>query len=270
MSVRNNLSSPHDVLNGILEKSLPDAVLVKKPPQMFSIGQNKILALCDQILFFCRAFFKLTKEPNESFVFREFDNFAILYLLLPPRKGEVFFNVNHNFSKLSGRFVSRLIEWRYRLLFVDAPTSMLENWSKLVRVENHIVPAHHVWNGKDICLIVGNRQDQTSEFGSETIEKFIRRAEHSGFRVTVVGKNHPKGVWLSDEDYEKLVSISLCICLACYQNRHAGTIWYLKEKAPLVGFKNTNVAAQQLKGRDQVFPISDSEDLLGLLDKVNV
>lgn len=260
-------TTPHDVLNDIIARNLTKYRLVAKPAEMFA-RTSKSAALIKQLNFVLVNLWASLKSPNDKKVFREFDNFSLLFMLLPPR--DLIFNVNHNLTTKFGRIVTKLLSTRFRILFIDPSPDLIARYPYLMKASSGFTGATGVrWQGRDVLLICGNRNDQKS-LSDEQLVALTDRLRVGGFAVQVVGRNHPQGVRLSDEEYMRAARRSACICTSTYTDRHAGTLWYLVERAPILLYRWTNVAEEQVKGHSLSIPFTSIEEVIDKLSALAV
>lgn len=258
------MSTPHDILDEILTSNYPDAELICKPGNMFN-KKPRLSKLIQQLIFSVRSYINILMKPGPIFIFREYDAFSCLYLLLPKRN--IYFNVNHNLKTTLGKLITKLLSLRYGVIFIDASEDLKTRYPYLTCIRNGFSTAEETnWDGRNVLLVCGSRGEQ-KHFTDEEFLHFSNNLRDKGFIVTCVGKNHPEGAWLSDSDYDDMIAKSVCICTSTYIDRHAGTLWFLKRQAPVLLFKKTNIACEQVIGHRNSFAFEELHESMEFLLK---
>lgn len=269
-----NITSPHDVLDRILSAAFPAHTILSKPSCYFterSRHENRLSASIYQLKYNFACFFRLLRRPTEKYIFREYDGFSFLYLVLP-LSVDIKFNVNHNLATWYGRIITRLLSMRFDVLFVDPSERMLRRYGYLQGISSLVAigpcAESNAWDKTSVLIFSGSRKDQRNYTRTELTE-FSSMLVAAGYSVTVLGKNHPQGTYLSEAEYLSLLKKSLAICTCAYKTcRHSGTLWTLKEHAPVILFNASECGAEQLQGHSKCYCFSELSGAVRLIEEL--
>jgi len=263
-------SAPHDILDELLSVEFPNYIIIKKPAIYFSESARKevkLKAYFFQLRHVFRSAVELIKNSRRSYIFREYDNFALLYMLMP-LKLDLAFVVNHNLNSAIGSIVTRIMTLRYTIVFVDPGLETIDKFPFLYSIfsEDSIEATRlKKWNGKSVLLICGSKRDQRN-FSHGQLEKLKQDLDVMGFEILAVGNNIPGGCYLPSDKFLNEVKKSLVICTSAYRGyRNSGTLWFLKVYAPVIFVNKTDCGNRQLIGHPDWRAYGSINQLIELL-----
>jgi hypothetical protein len=238
-----NFNCPHDILNAQLKLLFPEYKLLKKNNIEF-VARNYLFILFRQLFWNIKCFTQILRL-KDRYIFREFDKFAIIYLLLPQRV--IVFNVNHNLQGTFNKFLCYLLSNKFDVFMIDPPIEMQNRFKFLKHAKSPLKPRlPKDCQRPNALVLVGNREEQKNSL-HEKIDSIIVLLNDVGYsNIKLIGKNAHNGVYLEKKDYEKQIGASLTINLVAYNDRHSGTIWFLKLVSPNFLQLHSNVAAEQI------------------------
>ncbi|MDA7448575.1 hypothetical protein N8785_00555 [Planktomarina temperata] len=182
---------------------------------------------------------------KDKYIFREFDKFAIIYLLLPKRV--IVFNVNHNLKGTTNKILCYLLSIKFDVFMLDMPSEMQDRFKFLKHAKSPLKSAlRKNCQRPNALILVGNREEQKNRL-HEKIDSIVALLSDVGYHnIKIIGKNADNGIYLETKDYEEQIGASLTINLVAYTDRHSGTIWFLKLASPNFLQVHSNVAAEQI------------------------
>jgi hypothetical protein len=247
------IASPHDVIDRILSETAPEAVILRKPDSYFTEkrrSESRISAYLSQLSNVSRWYWRIVCDRKGQYIAREYDVVSVLFLFLPPGVC-LSLVVNHNLVKPLGRLVSKILSYRFNLLFIDPGENTRREfpWLNPIYTDDIFKPDTTVsWNRESILFVTGNKKDQRN-VSSEELLAVSRALSAKGYDVRAVGKNHPDGQALSFDEYSYLVRASIVVCTASYrERRNSGTLWFLKVNAPVILYSESDCGRRQLRG----------------------
>ncbi len=261
------------MLDDILSAYFPNHKILAKPNSYFTAQSRRELRVWTyifQVVHLMRCAVTIAGAPKASYIFREYDGFTALLLLLPFRVN-LLLNANHNLNSLPGRLVSRILELRFRIVFIDPGRETLAQFKRLLPVSTEALfeaDPSLKWDGKSVLLVCGSKPDQVN-FTKKELKQFSATLLSLNLSVTVVGNNHPDGETLPADVYLKIASNSLAICTSAYRRfRNSGTLWFLKQNAPIVLLNASDCGPAQLKGHPYSQEFRTLDDALELVKAI--
>jgi hypothetical protein len=256
-SISISTTTPHDVLDDIFTKIFPGHTLLKKPDQDFTEKRRKegrVGTYLSQIVHAFKCLFEIYRNPRKRYIAREYDGFSLLYLF-SPRKTDLMLNVNHNLCTWHGRSVTRILSFRFKVVFIDPGQETLRNFSFLDPIYTEQIfeiSREAKWDGKSVLIVVGSKKDQRN-FDRAEILRLELSLSSAGYEVKIVGKNHPHGKFFPEDIYRKIASQSIVICVSAYKKfRNSGTLWFLKQTSPVIFVNKGDCCSTQLKGHPNI------------------
>lgn len=259
-----SLSDPHKILDEQLNKHYPNALILKKPIGQFKKRPFGVKVLT-QFLWFFQTLMIIYKSKRQQVIFREFDNFSILYVIFIYGK-DLTFNVNHNLCSRLGRLTCYSLSLRFNVLMYDCPNDLKRRFPYLISKRSLVNPKKiPKLRTKRMMILVGNRKEQFSQLHLN-INQITSAAVNSGFEdVLIVGSLVPEGVYLSKEDFLRELNSRLVINLVSYKDRHSGTVWTLIENTCNFFQKTSNVAKKQVENKENAALFKNFDELVDLI-----
>lgn len=241
--------NPHLVIERVFPyEKFPGFELWKCDADLFE-KTNYSKRLFQSMAWFFSCFSRLFCVSGRQIIFREFNVFSLILVLLPT-KNSLAFIINHNMSDRKNIIISKLMLIRYELIMLDGSDQMKLRYPEITYVTAILSPEKKLPLEKSIIIFVGNRLEQM-DYSFEEIRNFISALSEKGFRCLTCGSNYGYN-YMPQNKLDKMLPFSHAVVLFSdgYRNRNSGTVWTIVEKCPVVCVKNNSVFYTQAEVAD--------------------